>query len=70
MNTSDTNQHLNILDESILSRPQGTNPSELVLIGILGYFSLSSTLWTKADKRIFILDNRSSYFKPSNSNIT
>ena len=46
MNHTFKGQESNILDESILSKPRTANASELILVGVLGYVSLNSTLWT------------------------
>ncbi len=46
MNINQTNSSSNILDESIFSTPHSPTASELILMGILSYISITSTLWT------------------------
>ncbi len=46
MNTTQTNPPSDILNEPIFAQSQPTNASELILIGILSYFSFTSILWT------------------------
>ena len=56
MNTTPTSQPSDILDESVFSQSSIANASELILVGILSYISITSTLWTldNAIKDLFI----------------
>ena len=46
MNTTPTSPPSDISAESVFAQSSSANASELILIGVLSYFSITSTIWT------------------------